>query len=108
MQFLALYGKTYATKHDLSSRFQVFAENYEAMKKHNERADADFKMGINKFFDMTHEEFAKVYMPNGLTKDLSKQKKKIHLEAMFKQEDTTPAPENVDWKAAGKVSIPGD
>lgn len=65
-------------------------------------------MGINKFFDMTHEEFAKVYMPNGLAKDASKSKKKIQLESIFKQEDTTPAPENVDWKASGKVSIPGD
>lgn len=29
MQFLAKYGKTYATKNDLSSRYAVFAEHYD-------------------------------------------------------------------------------
>ena len=29
LQFLAKYGKTYATKSDMTSRFQTFSENYD-------------------------------------------------------------------------------
>ena len=29
LQFLAKYGKTYATKSDLNSRFEIFSEHYD-------------------------------------------------------------------------------
>lgn len=56
MQFLAKYGKTYATKSDIHSRFQIFSANYDRIQEHNEKEDA-YKMGINHFSDMTEDEF---------------------------------------------------
>jgi hypothetical protein len=35
MQFLAKYGKMYATKSDLNSRFEVFSQTYDKVKEHN-------------------------------------------------------------------------
>lgn len=35
MQFLAKYGKTYATKSEINSKFEVFSKNYDAIKEHN-------------------------------------------------------------------------
>lgn len=66
MQFLAKYGKTYATKSDLSSRFQIFSENFDRVKEHNNQAEK-FTMGINRFSDMSIEEFSSLYGTQGLT-----------------------------------------
>ena len=54
MQFLARYGKTYASKNDISNRFNVFAANYDKIKEHNQKGT--YKMGINHFSDLTVEE----------------------------------------------------
>lgn len=39
LHFLARYGKTYASKTDLTGRFEVFSKNYDAIQAHN--ADGD-------------------------------------------------------------------
>lgn len=65
MQFLAQYGKTYATKSDMTSRFSIFSENYDRMTAHNSASDK-FKMGVNHFFDMTTDEFSALYGTSGL------------------------------------------
>jgi Cathepsin propeptide inhibitor domain (I29) len=40
MQFLARYGKTYASKNDMGNRFQVFSENFDRIKAHNQQGNA--------------------------------------------------------------------
>jgi hypothetical protein len=50
----------------LNSRFEIFAQNYEAIKAHNANPDSHFEMGLNKFSDMTHEEFLQHYHASGL------------------------------------------
>lgn len=62
MQFLVKYGKTYATKGDITSRFSTFSENFERVKEHNK--GGRFRMGINQFSDMTLEEFTAIYGQN--------------------------------------------
>ena len=46
MQFLAKFGKTYASKSDMGSRFEVFSQNYDRIQAHNSQSDA-YKMGVN-------------------------------------------------------------
>ena len=68
MQFLAKYGKMYATKSDLNSRFEVFSQTYDKVKEHNSAQIERFQMGINAFSDMTEEEFANHYGRKGVLK----------------------------------------
>lgn len=35
MNFLAKYGRSYASKHDMTSKFTVFSENYDKIEEHN-------------------------------------------------------------------------
>ncbi len=35
LNFLAKHGKTYATKNDLNSRFEIFSANYDKIEEHN-------------------------------------------------------------------------
>lgn len=65
MRFVAEYGKTYATKSHLNSKYEVFARNYETVQQHNQ-LNLDYTMGVNKFSDMTVEEFSEHFHKVGL------------------------------------------
>lgn len=59
ISFMAKYGKTYASKTHLHSKFEIFKLNYELISKHN--LDNSFEMGINEFSDLTEHEFLEIY-----------------------------------------------
>ena len=77
MKFVAKFGKTYASHSDHNSKFQVFSQNYRRVKAHNESpANHSYKLGINKFSDMTEEEFLEMY---GTLKKVEPSKKEDEL-----------------------------
>jgi Cathepsin propeptide inhibitor domain (I29) len=51
----------YATKSEHENKYSIFKENYEQMLKHNSQ-EAPFKLGINRFSDMSDEEFEGIYL----------------------------------------------
>ena len=52
MRFIATYGKSYASKTEMPSRFEQFAKNYMLIKEHNARGDeVTFKMAVNHMTD---------------------------------------------------------
>lgn len=109
---MAEHGKTYATKSHLNTRFEVFSNNYQAIKEHNENPERHFEMEINRFSDMTHEEFLEHFHKQGLQIPSEEKRLEEHhvnrrpvLQAMAK-DDSASAPEEVDWRKAGKVSVP--
>ncbi len=59
MEFLARFSKQYLSKSELMRRFKVFKENMAKIKAHNSRSS--FKLGLNRFSDMTEEEFLETY-----------------------------------------------
>lgn len=61
MTFLAKYGKTYASKHDVNHRYETFSKNYDKIEDHNAKSE-HFKMAVNKFADLTEEEFHTRYL----------------------------------------------
>jgi hypothetical protein len=61
LTFLAQHGKTYATKDDVNTRFEIFSKNYDHIEEHNENNE-HFKKAINKFADLTEEEFTHHYL----------------------------------------------
>ncbi len=73
MHFLAKYGKMYATKSDLNTRYTIFSENYDKIQEHNSAPIERFTMGVNQFTDMTEEEFSKHYGQKGVQKKNLKQ-----------------------------------
>lgn len=76
MQFLAKYGKTYASKSDMGSRFEIFSANFDKIKAHNSQEDA-YKMGVNQFSDMTFQEMNSFYANNGLSKKPTPKKNRL-------------------------------
>jgi len=67
-QFIATYQKVY-DEHTFNTRLAIFVQNYEFIQQMNSQ-DNTFTLGINKFSDMTLEEFQKTYtgaLTNGTT-----------------------------------------
>lgn len=54
------YGKNYQNGTEDSKRMDIFLKNKQKIDEHNEKhskGSVSFKMGVNKFSDLTHEEF---------------------------------------------------
>jgi C1A family cysteine protease len=62
-------------------------------------------MGINKFSDMTHEEFSAMYGVGGV---LVRKREGTKKSRPLLRDEAAPLPEIVDWHAAGKMTIPAD
>ena len=62
MQFIAKYGKTDMKNMDeFNRKFEVFKNNYKRIVDHNAIEDAGFTLEINRFADLTDEEFISKY-----------------------------------------------
>jgi len=58
MNFLATYGRQYASMDETANRYRIFKDNYDNIMKHNALGDlVPFTREINQFSDMTNEEF---------------------------------------------------
>ena len=57
IQFIATYGKNYAGKGEVATRFENFAKTYKMVKAHNLKEDSTSKMEINWFADLSEDEF---------------------------------------------------
>ena len=61
-KFVATYGKSYASMEHMDERYEAFKHNFGKISDHNSSVDesgrlAPFRMAINRFSDMTEEEF---------------------------------------------------
>ncbi|KAJ8922401.1 hypothetical protein NQ315_004346 [Exocentrus adspersus] len=69
INFKTEHGKSYEAEEE-AKRFSIFQENLKKIEEHNKRYEAGevtYKQGINKFADLTPEEFKQFvggYKPN--------------------------------------------
>ena len=61
MEFIARFGKTYTNLGQHSHRFKIFKANLDKIKKHNSDQTKSYKLGINRFSDMSEDEFLSIY-----------------------------------------------
>jgi len=96
--------KSLNTDKSLAERKSNFAKNIEEIIEHNSKSAKSFTKGINKFSDMTHEEFMAYYMMRegpsesqhcSATSERSEVEKNVNLEDI---------PATWDWRQHGGVS----
>lgn len=92
MRFVTKFGKSYGTKEEFEFRSQQFKINLAKVTMNNARNDVTYRLGLNKFADMTPEEFQKRL---GFKK-LSNNKNVQFLDV--------PNADSVNWVTAGKVN----
>jgi len=94
------HGKAYGSEDEHKDRFQNYQENVRRIEEHN-RVHKDVKLVVNKFADLTNEEFKKTYTPK--TFDLSRERK-----PEFRHASVGEVPAAVDWRTQGAVTLVKD
>jgi C1A family cysteine protease len=88
------HGKNYSTVAEKTFRLEVFVKNYSKMIRIN-KSGKSYKAGINKFSDLTKEEFEAKYM------GYIPSTKKYNNESV---QESIEAPDSVDWRTKGIVA----
>ena len=98
----SVYGKVYSIAEEIS-RFKIFLQNYKKIVEHN-RKNKEVKLSLNKFGDMTTEEFQALHI--GGYVHSSKVAQDNFLGAFRSQVDfgVLNVPESVDWREKGAVT----
>ncbi|KAL3699100.1 hypothetical protein R1sor_017122 [Riccia sorocarpa] len=80
-------------------RFQIFKDNLKFIHTHNVKAvkEGNYLMGVNRFADMTHDEFKGKYLG-------SKFDRKRAPKTSFRYAPVTNVPDSVDWRSKGAVT----
>ncbi|XP_059283307.1 zingipain-2-like [Lycium ferocissimum] len=103
--WMARHGKTYENDAEKAKRLNIFKENVKFIESFNKNGTKPYKLGINKFADLTSEEFLKYYTTHGLNKLSSKsQQSSPAIFSSFKYENMSDVPSFMDWRKSGAVT----
>lgn len=101
-KFKVDFSKKYATENEEKLRRVIWENNLEIITKHNKDADAGvftYTLGMNKYGDMTNEEFNKVMNRLQVNRTLKGDQMRIP-EGL----SLTDLPDTVDWRQKGYVT----
>ena len=89
-------------------RFSIFRNNYNYVRAHNEGKRSSYRLGLNKFADLTNEEYNAMYLMGPKRKEFTSlsSSSKYHIPFNFERNSFTPS--SVDWRQNGSVTPPKD
>lgn len=100
--WLVKHGKTYNALGEKDRRFQIFKDNVNFIDNHNS-GDHTYKLGLNKFADLTNEEYRITY--TGIKRiDEKKKIMKVKSDRYAFRSGDDSLPESVDWRDQGAVT----
>ncbi|CAH2049763.1 unnamed protein product [Thlaspi arvense] len=91
-QWMAKHGRVYKDAAEKESRFKIFMDNAEFMETFNKAGNRSYNLGLNKFADLTNEEFRE-----SLCLRHSKP-------TPFRYKNVTSVPFTMDWRKKGAVT----
>ncbi|XP_062094381.1 ervatamin-B-like [Humulus lupulus] len=101
-QWMVEHERTYANDTEKKSRFEIFKNNLNYIDKFNhEKPNRTYKLGINRFADLTYQEFRRYFtgfkVPSG---------ENTNNDNSFKYQNLTldNIPTSVDWRKKGAVT----
>jgi len=97
-EWARVHGKTYASKEEVVLRRSIYAATVARVQAHNADATQTWTQAVNKFSDLTAEEFKSLY--TGGYRAAEKRSKNVNLTLLHK----TALPASVDWNAKGAVT----
>lgn len=106
--WMARHGRTYKNDIEKAKRLNIFTKNVKFIESFNNNDSKSYKLGINKFTDLTSEEFMRYYTTNhGLNSKFSSiksQKLSPTTISSFKYENISDVPSEMDWRKSGVVT----
>ncbi|KAI4296987.1 hypothetical protein L6164_036900 [Bauhinia variegata] len=92
-QWMAEHGRTYADDAEKEKRFKIFMENLQYIENFNNAGNNSYKLGLNKFSDLTTEEF--IASHTGLRIPNSQKSSRV---ASFGPLNSDDVPKRMDWR----------
>jgi len=96
------YGKQYLSATERDYRQSVYDHNVRKIAKHNSQGHS-WKMGTNKFADLTKKEFADLYLDNGGYNNATHNRVKNYNWTLLSS-NVSALPASVDWSSKGAVT----
>lgn len=102
-EWLVKHHKVYNGLGEKDHRFEIFKDNLGFIDEHNAQ-NYTYKVGLNKFADMTNEEYRNMYlgMKNDAKRNVMKTKITTGHRYAFNSGDQLPV--HVDWRSKGAVA----
>ncbi|KAF8377587.1 hypothetical protein HHK36_030969 [Tetracentron sinense] len=98
--WLTKHGKAYNALGEKERRFEIFKDNLRFIDEHNTE-NRTYKIGLNRFADLTNEEYRSMYL--GAKTDAKRKFSKPKSDRYaFRSGDDLP--ESVDWRTKGAVA----
>uniref|UniRef100_A0A2P2J6I9 Uncharacterized protein MANES_10G077200 n=1 Tax=Rhizophora mucronata TaxID=61149 RepID=A0A2P2J6I9_RHIMU len=100
--WMVKHGKTYNALGEKEKRFEIFKDNLKFVNEHNSVANRTYKVGINRFADLTNEEYRARLLGTRINRKVgpktvgSRSDRYLHSHG-------DDLPESVDWTAKGAV-----
>ncbi|KAI5660663.1 hypothetical protein M9H77_19986 [Catharanthus roseus] len=99
--WLVEHGKTYNSIGEKSKRFEIFKDNLRYIDDQNSIANRTYKLGLNKFVDLTHDEYLSKYSGSCWTPPVEGEKR---ISDQYLRSDTDTLPISIDWREKGAVN----
>ncbi|PWA65039.1 hypothetical protein CTI12_AA339080 [Artemisia annua] len=100
--WLVKHGKFYNAINEKENRFQIFKDNLRYIDEHNS-GDHSYKLGLNKFADLTNDEYKLTYT-GAKTIDSKRKANGVKKSDRYSVRSGVALPESVDWRAKGAVA----
>ncbi|KAI7738545.1 LOW QUALITY PROTEIN: hypothetical protein M8C21_032893 [Ambrosia artemisiifolia] len=101
------HGKLYNTLREKAKRFEIFKDNLKYIEQHNSKHHKSYKLGLNKFADMSAQEYRllftgakKINSKRKLINNVKSDHYSVHLGDVM--------PNFVDWRTKGAVAAVKD
>ncbi|KAK4733523.1 hypothetical protein R3W88_007784 [Solanum pinnatisectum] len=101
--WLAEHGKIYNGVGEKGKRFEIFKDNLRFIEEHNNSKNQTYVLGLNRFADLTNEEYRTMFLgtKSDARRRVVKSKNASH-RYVFRATDHVP--ESVDWRKKGAVA----
>ncbi|CAA2938088.1 cysteine ase RD21A-like [Olea europaea subsp. europaea] len=99
--WLVTHGKAYNGIGEKERRFEIFKDNLRFIDEHNS-VDREYKVGLNRFSDLTNEEYQSMLVGGRLNKKTRLMNGVNNDRYKFKAGDKLP--ESIDWREKGAVA----
>ncbi|XP_022715767.1 senescence-specific cysteine protease SAG12-like [Durio zibethinus] len=100
-EWMALHCRVYTDAAEKEKRYEIFKDNVERIEAFNNGVEKGYKLGVNKFADLTNEEFCSLHTGY---KRQSFESMSYSKPSTFRYGNVTSVPTVVDWREKGAVT----
>lgn len=102
--WLVKHGKAYNALGEKEKRFEIFKDNLKFVDQHNSAGNPSYKLGLNKFADLSNEEFRAGYLGTRMDEKRRLLGARAPKSERYLFKDGDDLPESVDWREKGAVA----